>query len=126
LYNIALAPLLGSRSSGHFRCHETTGDGMVQPSNKPELTYLIDEVVERFSPIERRLDLVHRYKKYFDQAVKISSEQQDFINGFMRPNAMLAFVVRYELAIAEAIEIEGAAARKVRLSIRRRDRDARS
>jgi hypothetical protein len=99
---------------------------MAQPSNRPELTYLIDEVIERFRPIERRLDLVHRYKKHFDQAVAISSEQQDFINGFMRPNTMLAFVVRYELAIAEAIEIEGAAARKVRLSIRRRDRDARS
>jgi hypothetical protein len=99
---------------------------MVQPSNKPELTFLIDEVVERFSPIERRLDLVHRYKKHFDQAVKISSEQQDFINGFMRPNTMLAFVVRYELAIAEAIEIEGAAARAARLSVRRRDRGARS
>jgi hypothetical protein len=88
---------------------------MVHASKIPESSSLDDQILDWFRKIEHRLDLIYRYKKHLDQSPKITPEQQNFVNGFMRPAKMVAFVLRYELAIREAIEIADATAEVTRL-----------
>lgn len=99
---------------------------MVHASKIPDSSSFDDQILDRFSKVEQRLDLIHRYKKHFDQSPKINPEQQDFVNGFMRPTKMLVFVLRCELAIREAIEIAEATAEVTRLHVLMRHSRARA
>jgi hypothetical protein len=96
---------------------------MAELSNMQDLSNIVNETVNRFSLVEPRLDLIHRYKKHCDPAIKISPEQLKFVNGFMQPKEVAAFVLRYELAIAQAIEVAEASAREARLIVRTRNLD---
>jgi hypothetical protein len=61
-----------------------------------------------------RLDLVYRYKMYFDSAANFSRDQIDFISGLMHPKEMMSIELEYKVAIINAIEIAQAEDQRIR------------
>lgn len=87
---------------------------MVQPSNEQELSQIVECTAVQFTAIERRIDLVLRYKRHFNPSINFTQEQRDFINGFMSRRQMREFCVGYETAITEAVELAAAEAERIR------------
>lgn len=87
---------------------------MDKPSNMHECSNTKSWDEGNIRRFEWRLDLVYRYKLYFDFGAHFSREQMDFINGFLHPMKMMAIACRYHLAIIDATEIASAEEQRMR------------
>lgn len=85
---------------------------MDKPSDLTERSKFTEPLHEEYVWIERRLELVYRFKKHFDQSPRISQEHMDFVNGFLWPYEMNSLIRKYEAAIQEVTNNDEKVARE--------------
>lgn len=85
---------------------------MDKSTDLTERSKFTEPLHEEYVWIDRRLELIYRFKKLFDPSPKISQEHMDFVNGFLWPYEMNLLIRKYEAAIEEVTNNDEKVARE--------------